>query len=278
MRLMTNRLEQLARGERGQAMLAVLVCLVLGGLAIAPVMSFAATDINSVSLKQRRMMGLYGADAGIENVLWALKSGMPLPTSLPQTVNGATVTMTTINKGSYTLVAGNWVTPGGPHSSDLSIASSMVWDGGHNAYRYTVTCTWSGPGNCKLIEVGARLPVGYNYQNGSAALFGGNLSTANPTNTLDGDGAHLLDWSFSQHTINPTGTQTFYVTGSGNLNGDYAWATASRGDVGACGELTGSFYDTTATGTKSGVIVGKVEANAMVTGGSLYVTSYRILR
>ncbi len=259
-------------------MIAALVCLALGGLIIAPLVSYTGTSVRSVSLKKASMLGLYAADAGIEEVLWALKKGAQPPSSLSQSVNGMQVTMTTVNKGSYTLVAGDWVTPDGPHSADLSITTSMVWDAGHNAYKYTVTATYSGSGNCKLTEVGAKLPIGYNYQAGSAALFGGNLSTAEPTNTLDGGGAHLLAWDFSQTTIDPTGTQTFYATGSGALENYYGWVVGTRNDVGTVGELTGTFYDITATATKGGTVIGKVEANVMVSGSTVSITSYRILR
>ncbi len=276
--MIMSRFRQLIKNESGQAMIAALVCLALGGLIIAPLVSYTGTSVKSVSLKQKSMQGLYAADAGIEKVLWALKYGHALPTSLPQAVNSANVTITTVSKGTYTLVAGDWVPPDGPHSDDLSVTSSMVWDAGHNAYKYTVTATYSGSGNCKLTEVGVRLPVGYNYEAGSAALFGTNLSTASPTNTLDGNGAHMLDWTFSQTQINPTGTQTFYATGSGNLEGDYAWIVGTRNDVGAVGELTGTFYVITATATRSGAVAGKVEANVMVSGSTVSVTSYRVLK
>ncbi len=258
-------------------MIAALVCLALGGLIIAPLISYTGTGVKSVSLKGNSMRGLYAADAGIEKVLWALKYGQALPTSLPQGVNSANVTITTVNRGTYTLVAGDWVPPGGPHSADLSVTTSMVWNAGHGAYKYTITATYSGTGQCKLIEIGARLPLGYNYEAGSAALFGTNLSTANPTNELDGQGAHLLNWTFSQTSIT-TATQIFYATGSGNLEGDYAWAVATRDDVGAVGELTGTFYVITATATRSGAVAGKVEVNVMTSGSSVYVTSYRVLK
>lgn len=259
-------------------MIAALVCLALGGLIIAPLVSYTGTSVHSVSLKKASMLGLYAADAGIEDILWALKKGAQPPSSLSQSVNGMQVTMDTVNKGSYTLVAGDWETNGGTHASDLSITTSMVWDAGHNAYKYTITATYSGTGQCKLIEIGARLPVSYNYETGSAALFGGNLSTAEPTNTLDGGGAHLLAWDFSQTTIDPTGTQTFYATGSGPLEHDYGWAEATRQDVGTVGELTGTFYVITATATKGGAVAGKVEANVMVSGSTVTITSYRVLR
>lgn len=270
-----TRFRQFIKDESGQAMIAALVCLVLGGLIITPLVSYAGTSVHGVSLKKSNLMGLYAADAGIEKVLWSLKNSIQPPTSLSQDLNGMTVTINTVTMGSYTLVAGDWVTAGAPHSGDLEISTSMVWDEGAEAYKYTITCAWSGAGLCKLIEVGARLPLGYDYEAGSAASFGENLSTAEPSNQTDGEGAHMLAWSLDAISIE-TRTQIFYVTGSGTLEGDYGWAKAQRDDVGSVGELTGTFYVATATATKGGAVAGKIEADVMLSGSSVCVTSWRI--
>lgn len=271
-------LRQLIKGERGQVLPVVLLCLAVGGLLIAPSITYAATNLHAGVHQQSGTLGLYAADAGVEDVLWSIKGGAALPTSLPQNLNGMQVTMSTENKGNYTLIAGEWVPPNG-HSDWLVIDSTMVSDAG--AYKYTITATYQGEGQGKVTEVGARLPVGYSYQAGSAALFDDNLSTANPfPDELDGDGAHLLTWTFGQTTLSPTRTQIFYVTGSGELSGDYAWAVLTRSDVGEVGELTGAFYVITATATRpqDGVITARVEANVMKSGSNVYVTSWHILK
>ena len=275
-----TRAWQSIKSERGQVLPVVLLCLAVGGLLIAPSITYTATNLHAGVHQEASTLGLYAADAGVEHVLWAIKGGAALPTSLPQSLNGMQVTMTTVSKGTYTLVAGEWVTPDGTHSDDLSISSTMVWDAGASAYKYTATFTWQGSGNCKLTGVGVRLPVGYNYKAGSAALFGSNLSTAAPSDTLDGNGAHMLNWTFGQTTLNPTGTQIFHATGSGELTGDYAWAVGRREDVGTVGELTGAFYIITATATRpqDGAVTAKVEANVMKSGSNVYITSWRILK
>ncbi len=272
-----NRAWQLIKGERGQALPAVLLCLAVGALLIAPSISYTTTNLHAGVHQEASTLGLYAADAGVEHVLWAIKGGAALPTSLPQSLNGMQVTMTTVSKGTYTLIAGEWVPPNG-HSDWLVVSSTMVWDAG--AYKYTITVTYQGEGQGKVTEVGARLPIGYDYQAGSAALFGSNLSTAAPSNELDGDGAHLLTWTFGQITLSPTRTQIFYATGSGELSGDYAWAVLTRTDVGEVGELTGAFYIITATATRpqDGAVTAKVEANVMKSGSNVYITSWRILK
>ena len=269
----------LIKHESGQALPAVLLCLAVGGLLIVPSISYTTTNLHAGVHQEASTMGLYAADAGVEHVLWALKSAAPHPPSLPQTLNGMQVTMTTVPKGNYTLVAGEW-TPPLEHSDWLVISSTMVWDGGANAYKYTITVTYQGEGLGKVIEVGAKLPVGYDYQAGSAALFGSNLSTGAPSNELDGNGAHLLTWTFDKITLSPTRSQIFYATGSGELSGDYAWAVITRTDVGEVGELTGAFYIITATATRpqDGAVTAKVEANVMQSGSNVYITSWRILK
>ncbi|MDO8567957.1 MAG: hypothetical protein Q7R57_04495 [Dehalococcoidales bacterium] len=273
---MISRLRQLLKDNSGQAMIAALACLALGGLIIAPVINYTGTTVHSISLKGKDMRGLYAADAGIENALWSLKRGVEPATSLSQNPNGMQVTINTINRGAYTLIAGEWESTNS-HSTWLTIITSMVWDAGHGAYKYSVNATYSGSGNCKLIEIGARLPVGYSYEAGSASLFGTNLSTGIPNDDIDGNGAHLISWDFPQTAINPTGTQTFYVTGSGTIEHDYGWAEATRDDVGEVSQLTGTFYVITATARKDGVIAGKIEANVMKSGSDVTITSYRVL-
>lgn len=275
---MLKRVRRAVRDTSGQAMLVALVCLALGGLIITPLVGYTATSARGVLLKQDGLLGRYAADAGIEKVLWALKSDQPLPTSLPQPLNNIQVTMTTVSKGFYILVAGDWLPPDGPHSEELYITSTVVWDAGADAYQYTVTANYTGAGNCRLTEVGVRLPIGYEYWDDSAALFGTNLSTVNPTDEVDGDGAHLLDWTFPKTVVNPVRTQKFYMTGSGNLEGNYAWVVGTREDVGMVGELSGNFYIITATASRSGVSAGQIVANVLKSGSTVRIISYRITR
>ncbi|MBU2608583.1 MAG: hypothetical protein KKF26_04625, partial [Chloroflexi bacterium] len=156
-------------------------------------------------------------------------------------------------------------------------------DGGAGAYKYTITVTREpeANGNIKLASVGARLPLGYSYQAGSAALFGTNLSTNEPDDELDGAGAHLLDWDFSSprpalSAGDPTKTEVFYITGSGELTGHYAWAVAAEGDVGTVSELDGAFYIITATASQGSEVTAIIVADVMVSGGVPYITAWEI--
>jgi len=145
---------------------------------------------------------------------------------------------------------GEWIQTG-VHSDYVSV------DGEAQAYKYTITVTWQPlPGTpvIHLIEVGARLPMGYSYQSGSAAGFAENLSTNEPDEVLDELGAYMLSWEFEspRPTVSeddPVQTQTFYIIGEESPEGDYAWVVADRTDVGAIGEITGTLWRITATAT-----------------------------
>ncbi len=272
-------------GENGQALLAVLALLVLGGLAIVPSLNYATTSLNAGRIIGEGVKGGYAADAGVEDALWSLGNGTSPSQQLSEKVNKMEVTIQTEEKGIYTLYLGELIQPGG-HSDYLDIDGEMIWDGGAEAYKYTITITWQAePGTppIHLEEVGARLPIGYNYQSGSAADFVGNLSINEPDEILDALGAYLLNWELespypSVSEDNPVQTQIFYITGEGDQEGDYAWIVASREDIGAVGEITGTSYKITAAATRpeDGKTTAKIVTDVIVADGTTYIVSWKI--
>jgi len=71
MKKMWNKLR---RGEKGQALIIVLILMLLGGLIIAPLMSYMGTGLKvGKEVFEKRMMELYAADAGVEDGLWYLQ-------------------------------------------------------------------------------------------------------------------------------------------------------------------------------------------------------------
>ena len=135
-----------------------------------------------------------------------------------------------------------------------------------------------------MTAVGARLPVGYSYQADSAAGFADNLSTDEPDETVDAHGAYLLNWEFSAPVpsvseSNPVRTQIFYISGQGDLEGEYTWIVASRSDIGLVGEITDTLYIIAATATRpeDGKTAAKIVADAMIGSGRTYIISWQIL-
>jgi len=283
---MIRFLQQMIKREKGQALPVVLVLLVIGGLTIVPSLNYTTTSLNSSQILGEKVKGIYAADAGLEDALWSLANGLSPATQLSDNVNHMTVTIQFVNQGDYTLYFGELIQPG-EHNDYLTIDGEMAWDGGAEAYKYTITVTWQpNPGIpvIHLEEVGGRLPIGYTYQPESAADFAENLSTNEPDETTDSQGAYLLNWEFelpypSVSTSNPVQTQTFYITGTGSQEGHYAWVVANREDVGAVGEITGTDYKITATAIRpeNGKTTAKIVAEVVIGDGTTSIISWQIV-
>ena len=282
---MVRLLKQMISSEKGQALPIVLALLVLGGLTIASGLGYTATSLKSSRLLEENVRGSYAADAGMEYALWLLANDMLPGTDLPDRINQMAVFIQTEDKGTYTLYFGELIQPG-EHSDYLDVDGEMVWDAGTQTYNYTITVTWqSGSGYpvIHLEEVGARLPMGYSYVEGSAANFAGNLSTDEPDEILDALGVYLLNWELETPlpmvTENETvQTQIFSVNGTGELEWDYAWTVANRDDIGATGEITGTSYKitTTAKRPENGETTAKIVADVMIEEGTAHILAWQI--
>ena len=283
---MIRLLKQVISSEKGQALPIVLALLILGGLTIAPSLGYAYTNLNSSRILGEGVKGVYAADAGVEDALWCLGHGISPSQQLPENINLMEVTIQTEEKGTYTLYLGELIQPG-EHSDYLNVDGEIVWDEEAEAYKYIITVTWQSLPGAPVIHlegVGARLPVGYSYQEGSAAGFVDNLSTGEPDEIVDALGAYLLNWELGSplpevSENNTVQTQTFYSTGAGELEGDYTWVVANRQDVGAVGEIAGAKYRITATATRpeDGKTTAKIVADVMIGEVTTYIVSWQIL-
>jgi len=273
------------KGELGQAFPITLALLVIGGLTILPSLGLTVTSAKTSGILQEGIKGTYAAEAGIEDTLWSLAQGAAPSSQLSENINGMPVNIQTVDEGDYTLYLGGFIAPGG-HSDYLDVTGNITWDDGAGAYKYTITVTWQpnpGPPTIHLEEVGARIPPGYSYETGSAADFTENLSTDEPDETLDSQGAYLLNWELGTpypyvSEAEPVQTQVFHITGTGGLEGHYAWVVANREDIGAVGEITGTAYEITATALnpENNSTTAKIIVRTMIGGGDTYITSWQI--
>jgi len=232
-------------GERGQALLMVLVLLVLAGLMINPTLGHAANTMISTRTIERNVKGLYAAEAGVKYALCNLEPGTH---QLTEKVNQmeVTVEVESIPEYTYALYSGELMR-GGQHSNWLSVDSEIVAD------KYTITVGWQaepGTPEIHLKEIGGKLPLGYIYQSGSAAEFDDNLSNKDPDEFEDAAGAYMVNWKLesplpSISETNPVKTQTFCITGEGDPENYYAWVVA--GVTGEVSEISGTLYIITAT-------------------------------
>ena len=281
---MKRLLKRIIGSEHGQALPVVLALLALGGLTIVPSLNYAATSLDSSRNIQKDMYGVYAADAGVENVLWCLSDNVSPPAQLTENINGLEVSIQTEEQGDYSICFGEFVQAEG-HSNWLSVVGEMEWEYG-DTYKYTITVTWTaepGSPSIKITGIGARLPEGYGYQDNSAALFAENLSTEEPDEVQDAAGAWMLNWEWGAPypTVtesDPVETQTFYIEGVGDLEGDYTWVVANRADIGEVGEMSGDLYLITSTATKDGEITGTIVADVLMDGGTPYIVSWQVLK
>jgi len=272
--------------QKGQALIIVLCLLALGGLTIGMSLNYVTTSLKGSQILREEMKGVYAAGAGIEHVLWSLASGAPASTELSENINDMVVNMQTEDKGTYTMYFGALVEPG-EHSNYLDVAGETEWDEIAGAYRYTITVTWlpeSGYPIIHLEEVGARIPLNYTYEPGSAALFAENLSTGEPIEIQDTQGAWLLNWELGTPApdvseTDPVETQSFYITGTGSREGHYVWVVADRADIGAVGEITGTFYRIEATATRPGDsrTASSIVADVVDSSGIINILTWKIL-
>ena len=73
--MVKRTLNKLIRGEKGQALVIVLILILLGGLIIGPVLNYMSTGLKvGKEVYENKMYELYAADAGIEDALWYLQS------------------------------------------------------------------------------------------------------------------------------------------------------------------------------------------------------------
>jgi len=66
---------KLKRGEKGQALVTVLILLAVGGLIAAPLLGFMSAGLLAGQVYEVEMDGLYAAGAGIEDACWKLMRG-----------------------------------------------------------------------------------------------------------------------------------------------------------------------------------------------------------
>ena len=279
--------KRLRDSERGQALIIVLALLAIGGLTIAVSLNYATTNLKGSRIVEEKMDGVYAAGAGVEYVLWALKQGWSVPEGgttsnvTPENINQMAVGIETQNKGTRTLILTGWspLSPGQTHPDYVGISKAVTWNGTAQAYNYTVTLTWnvqSGSPVVRVEELGIRIPAGFSYKSSPAPS---GMSTSAPA--IDG-GIFTWSWSGSGRPTlaqNPgTLTQTFYITGSGDTGGSYAWIETGRADIGTVGEMTGTLYKITATAERpeGGRTMAEILVDMLMMGGTPYIVSWQI--
>jgi len=151
------------RGEKGQALILVLVLLLVGSLILTPLLSFMSTGLMAVRAQEERMCELYAADAGIEDAIWKIQHDqIPSETDPPYllTVNGKVVNVDiapeeTIEDFLYELLGED----AGVHGTWALVETEV------GAGTYSFSITYTGVAKTKRIRgIGAWLQGDYDIE------------------------------------------------------------------------------------------------------------------
>jgi len=288
---MVRLLKQFLSSQKGQALPIVLALLAIGGLTIAVSLNYATTSLKGSRILGEGTKGIYAAGAGVEYALWSVGiNGTPAEEVLEQlseNINQMAVNIQTENKGTFTLYCGELDEPGAK-SNYLALMSSISWVEG-TRYKFEITVTWqpeSGQPTLHLETTGARIPVGYHYEEESVTRSD-NEAACEPDITQDDQGADLLnwlwkDWGLTRPMLDKDNQEfilTFYITGTGSLAGRYAWVLIDPAAYGLLGEITGTRYRITATATRpeDGRTTAEIVSDVMIQDdGTMYIVSWQI--
>ncbi len=236
---MKKWLSLLKLGESGQAMLAVLALIALGGFLVIPVLNFSSTSVKTTQMFEKKLDGLYAADAGVEDALWIIKNDPP--TSFPYSyqltnLNGMTVDVV-INE--VTTIAGEEMGESGSHEDYIEIIKLVTYDSG--IYDYTMSVSNNGTGNIKIAKILIDFPPDLEYVIGST---GGDLISEEPNVTGNPTIGITVVWlpSPPYPSIPEGGTKylTFQLSGPPDIIGveGHGIVQATRQDVGTVWDST----------------------------------------
>ena len=284
---MIIRLKVNAGRQRGMALIMVLALLALGGLTIASSLNYSSTIIYSNRISGYAMDCMYSAGAGVEYSIWALENGEAIPANLSDNVNGKQISLDIEDKGIFKLYCGDliYVDNLPPHYDWMTTNGSVSFNG--TDYTYTITVNWVGDANQrKIIELGAKLPKGFEYITDSEDNYPDNVSFDNPDDMGSNSLGQWIDWLWNPgfgpwiSQANPTVNQTFQIldVSAGGVIGDhYTWVQVQSNDIGLVGEITGQRFKITSTAIGPETVDSVIEADIILVGGTAVIMSWQIL-
>jgi hypothetical protein len=184
-------------GEKGQALVLVLILLIVGALVIAPLMANIGTGLKAGEVHEEKANELYAADAGIEDGLWQVKNdkvATKFPTYEPydyyersgdnwtyplaEIVNGQNVTVNIKNMwmpmglAVPSAASANITLKGTAGNPPKLIMTGTVIDvpTGSTPGSYRIKIEYSDPQNLLINTLGIWLPPGFTYVAGSNNL------------------------------------------------------------------------------------------------------------
>lgn len=283
---MSKWLSRIRSGEAGVALPVVLILLALGGLIIIPSLNYVSTSLKAGEGDEKRMEGLYAADAGVEDALWRISSNATgsLPYSYQLTsINGMSVDVTI---DEVYAIAGEPVNPPAGHVDWMEVTRSANYTAG--IYYYTMYITNKGQSNIKIERIFADFPPDLGYEAWSTS---GNLTTSDPTVSGNPTYGISLIWEFSSPYPNiekgpdpgngeyNTSVHTFQLSGPEGVAGveGHSFIQARRGDVSTVADVDSHpFLITVEVKDADETVVAAIKAGVYEGDGQLEVSLWQI--
>ncbi|MBA7599183.1 hypothetical protein ES703_06210 [subsurface metagenome] len=193
-----RRKGKLRKDEGGYALIWVLVVLIMAGIILVPLLLLMTAGLTSSHHHEERMVRFYSADAGIEDAAYKIQNDDGnLPQNAGDTypyqildVNGYQVDVTIEN---LWILTGLEDKAGGtmPHA-DLVVVGSITEEG-----TYHVEFSYDGKGELKINRMGAWLPAGYSYIDGSSSGVTTHPKIPDDPTTMPFRGGTALIWDFT---------------------------------------------------------------------------------
>ncbi len=238
-------LSQIARGEKGYTLIAVLILLLLGSLLIPPLLGYMATGLKTGSMYEKKTDELYAADAGIQAGVWRIKydnwgpdyDAYDFDTAWPyrtETVNGVTADVAIQNVWIPT-IPNPYASPSEARAAIESEKLSVVGTAGAipgEPYRIMITYTPDTGDNLTVKSIGVWLPQDFTYVEDSCTLEDDPFDEyyRDFVEILPYHGGQAVVWSYDEHyplfTVFPeysskNGTMSIEVTFSYTPLADY---------------------------------------------------------
>ncbi len=230
---MKKRLSEIRKGESGMILPIVLIMLIMGSFLTVPVLNYVATGIKAGEMVEKKVEGLYAAEAGVEDALWKIRNDTPasFPYSYQLTdVNGLSVSVVI---DEVATIAGEEVGSSGGHEDYLEITKEISYEAG--TYFYTLNLTNNGTGNMKTEMILIDFPPELEYVVDSTS---GNITGENPSINGDPTSGITLVWEiqppYPSITVGYTEGHFFQLSGPPGVEGveGHSVVRATRADVG----------------------------------------------
>lgn len=230
---MKKWLSEIRKGESGMILPVVLIMLTMGSLLTVPVLNYVATGIKTGEMVERKVEGLYAAEAGVEDALWKIQNDTPdsFPYSYQLTdVNGLSVNITIENVSE---IAGVEIGEEGVHEGWLIISKTSIYNSG--IHTFILSIKNNGGGNMKIEKILVDFPTHLEYVEGSTS---GNITFDEPVVIGTPDTGITLHYDLPSPFFNigpgDTENQLFQLAGPSDIDAvaGHSIVKATREDVG----------------------------------------------